>query len=99
MAIKRILKIKDSVMFGGSPNKSHWYLKYRNRNKVYYKQITHLYYKDNKRFSQLEQGTLVKNRISSFETPQGVYKKDYHASVKSTDIVNKRWVFVKRLKK
>lgn len=42
-----LAKIKDSFMFGGSPNKSHWYLVYTRRNKVLYlKQTTHLYKPD-----------------------------------------------------
>ena len=57
MIFKKIFKIKDSAMFdGGSSSKSHWYLKYKDKsNNTYYKQITHLYYKDPKRFRQLEE--------------------------------------------
>ena len=101
MSIKKMIKIKDSAMFqGGSPNNSHWYLKYRDRKgRVYYKQVTHLYYKDPKRFRQLEEGLLIKNKITSFETPQGVYKKRYKPiSLKKSDVIDKRIVFVKQKK-
>ena len=101
MAIKRIVKIKDSAMFEeGSKSKSHWYLKYKDKKGItYFKQITHLYYKDPKRFRQLEEGLLVKNKITSFETPQGVYKKKYYPlKINKNDVVDKRLVFVKKKK-
>jgi len=101
MSLKRIFKIRDSIMFdGGSKNKSHWYMKSRNRTDgEYYKQITHLYYKDPKRFKQLDSGILIKNKITSFETPQGVYKKKYKPlRIAKTDIVGKRIVFIKKIK-
>ncbi len=98
MIIKKIYKIKDSAMFeGGLPNKSHWYIKYNCHKGAFYKQITHLYYKDPKRFKQLSEGLLVKRRVSSFETPQGVYKKKYCPNkFNRGDIVGKRIVLIKK---
>ena len=70
-----LAKIKDSFMFGGNPNKSHWYLVYTRKNKVLYlKQTTHLYKPDPKRMEQVRYGLIKKAKISSFEVPSGVSK-------------------------
>ena len=66
--------------------------------KVYYRQITHLYKKDNKRFSQVNRGILSKNKISSFETPQGVTNKRYYSNFSKSDVVDKRLVFIRKKK-
>ena len=62
---------------------SHWYLVYTRKNKILYlKGVTHLYLPDKKRFAQRNAGILDERKISSFETPQGVYKtKIYKNSI------------------
>ena len=76
-----LAKIKDSFMFGGSPNKSHWYLVYTRKNKVLYlKETTHLYLPDSKRMNQVKNGYLRKAYITSFDTPTVVYKKKINKS-------------------
>ena len=65
-----LAKIKDSFMFGGNPNKSHWYLVYTRNNKVLYlKQTTHLYKPDIKRMEQVKYGVLRKAKLTSFDVP------------------------------
>lgn len=57
-------------------NGSHWYLVYTRKNKfLYCKQVTHMYLPGSKRFYQKHIGLLDERKITSFDTPQGVYKK------------------------
>lgn len=89
-----LAKIKDSFMFGGNPNKSHWYLVYTRNNKVLYlKQTTHLYKPDIKRMEQVKYGVLRKAKLTSFDVPSGIYKKKIYKSflnkkISKNDILN-----------
>ena len=69
-----LIKLKDSDMFGGYPDKSHWYLARKVRNKDEYRlnELTHLYKADKKRINQVKTGLLRKIKISGFETPSGM---------------------------
>lgn len=63
-------------------NGSHWYLVYTRKNKVLFlKGVTHLYIPDRKRMYQRNSGILEERRITSFETPQGVYKNRIYNNV------------------
>lgn len=73
-----LAKIKNKFMYktDKNDNGSHWYLVYMRKDKVLFlKGITHLYIPDKKRMYQRNVGLLDERRITSFETPQGVYKK------------------------
>lgn len=89
-----LAKIKDSFMFGGNPNKSHWYLVYTRRNNVLYlKQTTHLYKPDVKRMEQVKYGVLRKAKLTSFDVPSGIYKKKiyknfHNKKISKNDIIN-----------
>ncbi len=101
MKKQTIKKIKDSAMFGGSSFKSHWYIENINKNgEKQYRQMTHLYNPDAKRFSQLKSGVIDKHYVSTFETPQGVYKNTIiNNDVKKSDVVAKRSVYIKKASK
>lgn len=70
----KLLKIKDSYVFDSKRTKgSHWYFVGNNKKDgMYLRGVTHLYIPDKKRFNQVNQGILVKARVKSFATPQGV---------------------------
>ncbi len=81
-----LIKLKDSDMFGGGPNKSHLYLARKVRNKDEYRlnQLTHLYIKDPKRFSQVKRGLLKKVKVSGIDIPSGmkveIMDKDFNGN-------------------
>ena len=73
-----LAKIKNKFMYKTDSDDcgSHWYLVYTRRNKfLYCKQVTHMYLPDSKRFYQKNIGLLEERKITSFDTPQGVYKR------------------------
>lgn len=72
-----LAKIKNKFMYktDSDDNGSHWYLVYTRRNKVLFlKGVTHLYIPDKKSMHQRNIGLIEERRITTFETPQGVYK-------------------------
>lgn len=71
-----LAKIKDSFMFGGKEDNSHWWLIGKDKFKrIYALETTHLYKPDSKRMNQVQYGILRKVKFSCFETPSGVNKK------------------------
>lgn len=79
-----LAKIKNKFMYKTvqNDNGSHWYAVYTRKNKVLYcKKITHLFLPDVKRFKQLKSGLLEEKKITSFKTPQGVYKRHIYNDV------------------
>ena len=56
------------------PNRTHDYLVYKDKNsgQVRAIELTHLYYPDNKRFSQIKRKYLKKMKFPHRETPSGV---------------------------
>lgn len=69
-----LAKIRDSFMFNGSHNKSHWYLVYKRKNKVtFLKRVTHMYIADKNRFKQRNKGILQMKKVTSFDAPQGIF--------------------------
>ncbi len=66
----KITKIKNKYMFNSiKPNSTHYYLVYKDKrtNEVRAIELTHLYKRDNYRFTQLKRGLYKKMKFSHRE--------------------------------
>ena len=70
------------------PNGTHDYLVYKDKNsgKVRAIELTHLYYPDKKRFSQIKQKFLKKMKFPHRETPSGVDRRYFVKNAKGNSI-------------
>ena len=94
----RIAKIMNKYMYETSPddNGAHHYLIFYDRKKKQYKavQLTHLYVKDKKRFTQVKKGLIKIEKFKEFDVPSGVTKAIYASNVfgKKIDLKDKRYI-------
>lgn len=65
-----------------NPEGIHYYLVFYDRKRKCYKaiQLTHLYYKDGKRFEQVKKGTIIVEKFKEFEVPSGVKSYVYYVN-------------------
>ncbi len=86
----RIAKIKNSYMYKTKPDDKgiHHYLVYYDRKNKRYNavQLTHLYYKDDKRFKQVKKGLIKIEKFDKFDVPSGVKKEVFKTNVNGYNI-------------
>ena len=86
----RIAKIKNKYMYetNENDNGTHFYLIFYDKKSKRYKaiQLTHLYYKDEKRFRQVKIGQISIEKFKEFEVPSGVRDKCYEHNAKGEKI-------------
>ena len=78
----RLAKIRNRYIFNSNdPKGVHYYAIYYDRPNKWYNaiQLTHLYTKENKRFSQIKSGTIATTKFKEFDVPSGV-RNDYYDS-------------------
>lgn len=91
----RLAKIKNKYLFkGNNPEGTHTYAVYYDRPTKRYRAVglTHLYVKDEKRFTQIKQGRIRVEKFKEFDVPSGV-KNSYFDSTcdgKKIDLNDKR---------
>lgn len=74
----KVLKIRDSYLFDGNPNKSHWCLVYEPKGKKpYIRELTHLYEPSAKNFAKVKSGLLTACKVKGFDTPSGACGVSY----------------------
>lgn len=93
----RLVKIKNKYLFNSdNPEQVHTYAVYYDKKNKSNRAIglTHLYEKDNTRFSQLRRNMLMKEKFKEFETPTGV-KNSYFSKNRfgnKIDLTDTRYV-------
>ena len=91
----RIAKIKNKYMYETSPddNRAHHYLIFYDRKKKQYNavQLTHLYIKDKKRFTQVKNGLIKIEKFKEFDVPSGIKKEIFTSNIfgKKIDLKDK----------
>ena len=92
----RIAKIKNKYMYETSPNDVgiHHYLVFYDKKRKQYNavQLTHLYIKDKKRFTQVKNGLIKIEKFKEFDVPSGIKKEIFTSNVygKKIDLKDKR---------
>lgn len=80
----RLVKIKNKYLYvSDNPNGNHTYAVYRDKetNKNRAVALTHLYIKDNNRFTQVKKGNIIVTKFKEFEVPSGVKNYYYDTNV------------------
>jgi hypothetical protein len=85
----RLVKIKNKYLYkGDNPEGSHTYAVYYDRASKRNRAVglTHLYVKDNKRFTQIKNGLITVEKFKEFETPSGVKNSYFDKNLKGGKI-------------
>ncbi len=86
----RLAKIINKYMYKTNKNDkgTHYYVVFFDRKKKRYNavQLTHLYYKDEKRFKQVQKGNIKVEKFKEFDVPSGIKKEIYETDVNGKDI-------------
>ena len=92
----RIAKIKNKYMYETRPNDVgiHHYLVFYDKKRKQYNavQLTHLYIKDKKRFTQVKKGLIRIEKFKEFDVPSGIRNNVYTSNVygQKIDLKDKR---------